>query len=292
MSKKISLIHLAPLVATCLFTYVCTYILKFSEISEIIEMPFMREETYYATFYNTILLLSLIVLGSLMLYFLIKLKKIKVLEAIIKVLVMLAIYSVVTIYTASTCVLFGLEYMDLLVFNGITLAFTVIFSYSVLFSKKNSVTVFSTLLLGTSIGALFGVTLPSWTVLAAAIAVALWDIYAVFKGPLRALIDEIKSSEKVPEKPYEFNFLRGIALSFKGLLIGLGDIVFYSMLMALSLSSPNFSIIRYILVSSSIVAGAYITLKALEKGRRALPGLPLPMLLGTLVYVTLSWINI
>lgn len=292
MDKKISIVHLVPLVATCVFTYLCTYILVFSNISELVEMPFMKEETYYATLYNTMLLLSLIVIGSLMLYILIKFKKVKILEAIVKVLVASSIYSIVTIYVASICILLGLEYVDLLVFNITVLVLTVIFSYLVLFTKKGFLAAFSTLLLGVSIGTLFGVTLPPWTVLAAAATVALWDVYAVFKGPLRALVDEIKSKEKVQEETYEPSFLRGIALSFKGLIIGLGDIVFYSMLMSLALSSPKFSLERFILVSLSIVVGAYITLKTLEKGHRALPGLPIPVFLGITTYIILSWINI
>jgi len=292
VGKRVSLAYLIPLTLTAFFAYMCTYILSMSKICELVETPFIREETYSATLYNTALLMSMIVVGSIMLYIFIKLKKLKILEAIVKVLVILSIYSVVTVYGISLCIIVGLEFLDIVSFNIAAIAASLLMAYLILFAKKRKLVALSTIFFGSSIGAIFGSTLPSWTILAASAVVALWDIYAVFRGPLRTLVDEIKSIESTGRKSKEPGFLRGIAFSYGGVLMGLGDVVFYSMIMALSLISPTFSALRFIVVSSSIVIGAFITLKLLEKYRRALPGLPIPVFLSIIVYLVLTQLNL
>ncbi len=122
---------------------------------------------------------------------------------------------------------------------------------------------------GAQVGSFFAETLPSWTALALPIAFSIYDVYAVFKGPLKALIGTAPGIALV-----------GMSVKAGEFTIGLGDIVFYTLL-------PSLAIFQWGLVQSlyTIVAidvGMILTLFLLSK-RRLLPGLPIPMLLGVLV---------
>jgi hypothetical protein len=68
--------------------------------------------------------------------------------------------------------------------------------------------------------------------------------------------------------------------------LGLGDIVFYTLLPSLALFQfdAKFGVLPAIFTILAIDAGMVVTLFLLSK-RRLLPGLPIPMLLGVLVVV-------
>lgn len=126
---------------------------------------------------------------------------------------------------------------------------------------------------GAEVGSFFAETLSPWTALAVPIAFSIYDIYAVFRGPLKSLIGTNASVALV-----------GMSIKAGEFTIGLGDIVFYTMLPSLALYQlyPRFGIFPAALTIAAIVAGMLVTLFLLSR-RRLLPGLPIPMLLGVLV---------
>ena len=71
--------------------------------------------------------------------------------------------------------------------------------------------------------------------------------------------------------------LKGLSFSFKDIQMGLGDLVFYSMLSGSMLF--NFGIVSYIVSIVGILFGAFLTFVMLEK-KRIFPGLPFPVFLG------------
>ena len=126
---------------------------------------------------------------------------------------------------------------------------------------------------GAEVGSFFAETLPSWTALALPVAFSLYDIYAVFKGPLKALIGTAPGVALV-----------GMSIKAGEFTIGLGDVVFYTLLpsLALTLFYSRFGVLPALLTIAAIDVGMVATLFLLSK-RRMLPGLPIPMLLGVLV---------
>ena len=135
---------------------------------------------------------------------------------------------------------------------------------------------------GAEVGSFFAGTLSPltsfpWTALLLPLAFAIYDIYAVFRGPLKHLIGTSPNL-----------VLNGMSVKLGEFTVGLGDIVFYTMLPSMAL--------YYIANSTSYLGGIYaslvtmlvidlgvgITLFLLSK-RRLLPGLPIPMLLGVAV---------
>ncbi len=126
---------------------------------------------------------------------------------------------------------------------------------------------------GAQVGSFFAETLPLWTALLLPIAFAIYDIYAVFRGPLKALIGTAPGIALV-----------GMSIRAGEFTLGLGDIVFYTLLPSLALFQfyATFGIAPALFTMLAIDVGMVLTLFLLSR-RRLLPGLPIPMLLGGFV---------
>ena len=135
---------------------------------------------------------------------------------------------------------------------------------------------------GAEVGSFFAGTLSPigsfpWMTLLLPLAFAAYDIYAVFKGPLKHLIGSAPGLA-----------LNGLSVRLGEFTLGLGDIVFYTMLPSAALLYVTYTKDFVAGVSASVVsmlvidAGVAVTLYLLSK-RRLLPGLPIPMLLGVAV---------
>ena len=126
---------------------------------------------------------------------------------------------------------------------------------------------------GAQVGSFFAETLPLWTALALPVAFAVYDIYAVFRGPLKALIGTAPNVALV-----------GMSIRAGEFTLGLGDVVFYTLLPSLAYFQlyDTVGIGPALLTVLAIDVGMVITLFLLSR-RRLLPGLPIPMLLGVLV---------
>jgi len=122
---------------------------------------------------------------------------------------------------------------------------------------------------GAEVGSFFAETLPPYTAIALPIAFSLYDIYAVFRGPLKHLIGTAPNLA-----------LAGMSVKAGEFTLGLGDIVFYTMLPAISLfrAGTQASVATVVGVDIGVVATLFLLSR-----KRLLPGLPIPMALGTLV---------
>jgi len=95
---------------------------------------------------------------------------------------------------------------------------------------------------------------------------AVYDIFAVYYGP----VGKIAHSG--------LDQLQGLSYSFKDIQMGLGDLVFYSMLSGSMLMNYK-SFFPYFISLIGILAGSFLTLVMLEK-KGIFPGLPFPIVLG------------
>lgn len=98
---------------------------------------------------------------------------------------------------------------------------------------------------------------------------SLFDIYDVFKGPLKHLAQTSQNRAVSP-----------LLVKVGTIEVGLGDLLFYSLAVGLAYSLGG--IVVAILSIITIKAGMWITLKLLEK-KPMLPGLPVPVLLSVFV---------
>jgi len=135
------------------------------------------------------------------------------------------------------------------------------------------------ILLTSLIGSYLAASLAPPTLFVIPVAFALYDIYAVFKGPLKTLIKvkRIKSNKDAKLISKKFGLLLA---HIGGFTIGAGDFIFYSMLVAATFMLKG--LIASLLVAVSINVGIILTLILLQKFKRPLPGLPIPITFGIL----------
>lgn len=157
---------------------------------------------------------------------------------------------------------------------------------------------------GAGLGAFLGLHFPLWSTLLVLIALALYDIYAVFHGPIRGILEEsdkqtliiqrqldkqrtdiAEANEQLlesdaPKEQVEYvahSLIPGLPVyQSESITIGLGDFAFYSLLIG---HSAMYGIIPLFLATLGVVIGAYVTFRFLER-KKALPGLPISIFLG------------
>ena len=148
---------------------------------------------------------------------------------------------------------------------------------------------------GAMIGSMMAIHLGLLTAFLILIGLSIYDIYAVFKGPLKGIIDHGRetaeaSMEAVEEAGVKYEkvpLLPALPVYSTPLInIGLGDFAFFSMLISAAvvigheLANP----LPLITTLIGLFLGVFLTFKFLEK-ERALPGLPLPIFGGILFLV-------
>ena len=149
---------------------------------------------------------------------------------------------------------------------GVAALIVLLLGYVIFASKNPWLSTLVLAFVGAEVGSFLAETLPPWTALALPIAFSIYDIYAVFRGPLKALIGTAPNVALV-----------GMSIKAGEFTLGLGDVVFYTLLPSLAFFQWGIAQSLYTIVAIDI--GMVITLFLLSK-RRLLPGLPIPMLLG------------
>lgn len=137
-------------------------------------------------------------------------------------------------------------------------------------------------LIGGMTGTFLGVSIPTLTAVALLVALAAYDLFAVYKGPIGKMAQSTDLEE-----------FTGAVFTYGDLTVGMGDMVFYSMLA--SNAMMNFGPIPFLAASTGVILGAYLGFKMLE-GRDMFPGLPFAVILGLgFAYATfqvLSWFGL
>ena len=172
-------------------------------------------------------------------------------------------------------------------------------------SQRNS----ALIVLSALMGAFMAIILPTWTVVFLLLALAVWDIYAVFKGPIKDLVEmdmngqlmarlnlrkRMSRLDILGDDSEEFPF-QNLTYEADFWALGIGDLVFYSVLGAHSLfySIPYIQTNGYwvmplffVPVVIAILIGFAYTIYRLNRGGEdsILPGLPIPMFLGVGVF--------
>jgi presenilin-like A22 family membrane protease len=128
---------------------------------------------------------------------------------------------------------------------------------------------------GTAAGSWIGSALKLWSTLLLLIMLSIYDIVAVYKGPIKAIVEDNPGD------------LTGLVVMLKEINIGLGDIVFYSLTQSFSII--NYGYIPALGASIGLIVGFYITIKIAEKTKKPVPALPASLifaLIATQVFRT------
>jgi presenilin-like A22 family membrane protease len=122
------------------------------------------------------------------------------------------------------------------------------------------------ILIGGMTGTFLGVSIPTLTAAVLLLALAGYDLFAVYRGPIGKMAQSADLEE-----------FTGAVFTYGDLTVGMGDMVFYSMLA--SNSMMNFGPAPFVAAAVGLIIGAYLGFKMLE-GRDMFPGLPFAIILG------------
>jgi presenilin-like A22 family membrane protease len=263
MAEKLSaqLVYLVPVLVSLLFGLGCAYLLLAQPLPPVNVTPF-PEETPSAPLGNAFYFVILIALSATIFYILLKRKSRKLIFALIAVALTTASLLLSVVYlSAIFAYVPSLEFLVL----PLSILVTVLFDLAIfrLGSKARNVAV---VLLGGGLGVFFSAAIPFFSAVLILVFLAVYDVFAVYYGP----VGKIANSG--------LDQLQGLSFSFRDVQMGLGDLVFYSMLSGSMLLNYN-SLVPYFVSLVGILAGSFLTLVMLEK-KGIFPGLPFPVVLG------------
>ncbi len=239
--------------------------------------PFYSENNLESAFANSLVFLGLVLLGTLFMLLIIRARRAPLLPVVMAVAVFLSFWGILEIFIAYT-----LPIPDALVPVAELLSLAVAALTAVLIIKPVNILLLDALLViyGSMAGALFYSVLPPWSVASIAAVLAIYDLYSVFRGPLKRILESAVNEGGQPSVPSQ---LRGAVVYVGGLALGMGDVLIYSMLSPLYYLYPSPSIARWALGIIMLLAGFLCTLRMLRK-RRFMPALPLPVLMSITAY--------
>jgi len=274
MAEKFSaqLVYLVPVLASLLFGLGCAFLLIAQPLPPMNVTPF-PEETPSAPFGNAFYFVILIALSATIFYILLKRKSRKLITALIAVALTTAALLLSIIYLSA--IFAYAPSLDFLVLP-FAILLTVLFDLAIfrLGSKARNIAV---VLLGGGLGVFFGASIPFLSAVLILVFLAVYDVFAVYYGP----VGKIANSKGLDQ-------LQGLSYSFKEVQMGLGDLVFYSMLSGSMFLNFN-SLLPYLVSLVGILAGSLLTLVMLEK-KGIFPGLPFPIILGLAGGILVSFV--
>ena len=259
---KFDIVYLLPILGSLLFGLVCAYILA-PVSSESVPVTPIPEEIPGAQWGNALYFVVLIALAATLFYILIKRRSKRVIKGLIVVALTTASLLLSLVYLSA---LFAyVPSWDFLVIP-LAIGLTVFFDF-VIFRLGRVPRDVIVVCLGGALGVFFGKFIPLWSAILILVFLAIYDVFAVYKGPVGKIAES------------GLDQLQGLSFSFKDIQMGLGDLVFYSMLSGIMFFSFLPNVIPTIAAVIGILVGSVITLFMLEK-KGIFPGLPFPILLG------------
>ena len=129
----------------------------------------------------------------------------------------------------------------------------------------------SSAIIASLIGGFLGLAVPLLTSIILLLGLSVYDVISVYKGPIGKIAEQA-----------DFGTFLGAVINYEDLTIGMGDLVFYSLLINTTLL--NFGVNSMLMASIGVLIGSMISLKILEK-KDLFPGLPLPIILGIILAI-------
>jgi presenilin-like A22 family membrane protease len=265
--------HLIPVLFAIIFATVFAAVLATiknalpAQVPPPVITPF--SETGTGPIFNAIIFVAIVAIAGTIMYLLIKRQIFKTLKIFIGVA-----YAIITFVIANVYISIIMSWfinMDFLIVIS-TLTWSIALTFFVIylmFFRRGRLQTYTTLVIGSALGAFLGFIVPTLTAFAILIALALYDIIAVYKGP----VGKIVSDETVRK-------ISGLSFTYEDIEMGLGDIVFYSMLVGHVFLF--FSLLSFFAASAGVILGSLTALKILEK-RTMVPGLPFALFIGILL---------
>lgn len=255
--------YLAPVIVSLLFGLGCAYLLLTQTVTLVTVTPF-PEDSASGPLGNAFYFVILVAVSATVFYLLLRRKSRKIITILIGFALTTASMLLSLVYLSA--IFSSVPSLEILVLP-LSIIVTVVFDLSVFRFGGNARNV-AVVCVGGALGVFFGASIPLYSALLILAFLAVYDVVAVYYGP----VGKIAARSGLDE-------LQGLSYSFKDIQMGLGDLVFYSMLAGVMLFEfwPNF--LPCFVSIIGILVGSFLTLLILEK-KEIFPGLPFPILLG------------
>ncbi len=264
---RFQIVYLVPILASLVFGLGCAYLLKPQPQSTAIPVTPIPNNTPAAPVGNALYFVVIVAISAALFYLLIKRRSKRIIRGLIVVAMTTASLLLSLVYL--NAILNYFPSLDtLLILILLSVAITVLFDFAIfrLGSIPRNVAVVG---IGGALGIFFGFSIPLWSAVLILAFLAAYDVFAVYRGPVG----------KIAQSSGGMDQLQGLSFSFKDIQMGLGDLVFYSMLTGAMFFSFLPSILPCLISIVGIMAGSIITFFMLEK-KGIFPGLPFPIMLG------------
>ncbi len=270
---RFEVVYLVPVLVSILFGLACAYLIMPQPQSSAPPVTPITGNNPSASLGNGLYFVILVGISATVFYILLKRRSKNIIKGLI-VVAMTAASMLLSLFYLNTLLTYIPILNNLFILVGLSLVITVLFDLAIfrLGSLPRNVAVIG---VGGALGVFFGFALPLWSAAAILVFLAIYDVFAVYRGP----IGKIASSSE------SFDQLQGLSYSFKDIQMGLGDLVFYSMLTGaiffgfIHSGSGFLGFLPCVVSIVGIMAGSIITIFMLEK-KGIFPGLPFPIALG------------
>ena len=264
---RFQIVYLVPILASLVFGLGCAYLLMPQPQSTAPPVTPIPSNTPAAPVDNALYFVGIVAISAVVFYLLIKRRNHKIIKGLIVVAMTTASLLLSLVYLNAILNYFpSLDNLPALIL--LSVAITALFDLAIfrLGSIPRNVAVVG---IGGALGIFFGFAIPLWSAVLILAFLAVYDVFAVYRGPVG----------KIAQSSAGMDQLQGLSFSFKDIQMGLGDLVFYSMLTGAMFFSFLPSILPCIMSIVGIMVGSIITFFMLGK-KGIFPGLPFPIMLG------------
>ena len=258
------LYHLYPILFSFLVTGIMGYPIFLSRITITTPPVTYFPDNPIGAGLNALVFIATLTVSATGMLLLVRRRKKRALQGLVKTGLILMSFVVALWYGSSIASILNSPVSDaeiLLLSAGISAVLAVL-----VYGKNKTFQAFGVTSVGASTGLFLGASIPLLTSLAILAALVVYDTVSVFRGPIGALARNVEVGD-----------LTGAVFNYRDLTIGMGDIVFYSVVETVALL--NFGIESFLAAGAGVIIGAYLGFRALSK-YQVFPGLPFALLLG------------
>ena len=268
--------QIIPVLAALLLSGVLTYGLQTSgaEIAAITIFP----ETPSGATLNASFFVVMMAVAAALIYLLVKYQKKRVVKYLITGAILFVAFFLLNWYSE----LYATQLSPILdVYGYGWIGLTGIISALLLVGLNRGpqgIRILSITIIGSLTGTFLGASIPTMTAIVLLAALAVYDLVSVYRGPIGKIAEMADLEE-----------FKGAVLTVGDLTIGMGDLVFYSMLT--SNAMVNFGTLSYLGAFAGVLIGSYLGFKMLER-REVFPGLPFAICIGLAAMIILGQLQI
>jgi hypothetical protein len=260
--------HLYPVILSLAVTGILGYPISYQPVPPVQVTPFQGDSLSSASLNAIIFVIALGASATAMLL-MIRRGRMGFIRSLIRAAVLIVSFAVAFWYAALILYLIPNTPSDPLatiILLGVSIGTAVAIGLTI-FGRARKYQLIGVTLIGALTGIFLGYSIGPVTALVLVGALVIYDIVAVFRGPVGALAKTIGEGD-----------LPGAVFTYGDLTIGMGDMVFYSLVATTALVYFG-GIISFFGAAIGILAGTFLGFKALSR-YEMFPGLPFSLLLG------------